>query len=228
MEMRLLRLLHDRVRAQMTETEALEVERFLLLLECVLDLQTRADEAAREILLRLATVGDLRDRIQQLRRNVAAGRKPTACEGLLLTCFAVFKWALSDEGYSVIFSEYPHVGAEIRRLLANIDKAPFSEAMVSVEKNWGGIDSDPEYDWIALAYIGACGRIVFFASDDFYHKIAACLTCRSNFLLVILAAACFKIPAISLRVDIGSWTDEQYGCMRLLDNFRHLGETAWG
>ena len=228
MEMSLLRLVYGQTLPGMTEAEAQQLEQILQLVESTWDLHTEPDELAGDVLARLGALGGFSERVFEMRRDIDTGRTLTLYEWSLLSLIASFKWILQCDAYSLILSAYPDVGEGIGRLLEVIERVPFAGAMTSLEEDWGDIGSKPEFDWVALTYIRACGRIEVFAGNDLYEKIAQCLAYNVSFLVVILAAACFKVPAIAARVDIGAWTDTQYACMRLLDNFVHLGETAWG
>ena len=147
---------------------------------------------------------------------------------LLLSFLGTLKWLLRDERYEPILEAYPALANEMQRVAAWIDQVPFAEAVEYLNRHWDHVRREPALELAAMTYLRVCSRIEVFAGRAIYEQIAARLKLDAGFLVVILAAACFKAPAIASRVDLGKWDDTQYACMRILDHFAELGDTAWG
>jgi len=231
MEMRLLRMVHEQILPKIADAEAKKLEQLLQLVECTCDLQSEPAAKAGDLLARLQAVNGLRESILEISRRLRSGLPPAIQDWLLLSYLAMLKWMLRDrwnDCYAIIFDAYRSLGEEIKGVLARIEDVPFADAMRLLETDWDSMMAKPGFDIAALLYVRACGLMGVFAGNRLYEKLSECLAYEMGFLVVVLAAACFKVKPIASRVDIGVWTDTQYGCMRLLDNFAQLGETAWG
>jgi hypothetical protein len=226
MEMRLLRLVHSYIVADTTGLGAERLEQILGLLELTWDLQSEPAEKASEVLARLRALDDAW--LNQVEQELKADPTFMPEKLLLFSYLATFKWLLQDESYSIILDAYPVLAGEMRRVAAWIDQIPFTETVQHVESNWDYVRSRSALELAAMTHLRACGRIEVFAGRTTYERVASRLTFKAGFLLVLVAASCFKVPAIASRVDIGQWEDSQYACMRILDHFADLGETAWG
>jgi hypothetical protein len=231
MDMRILRLVHGQIVPLVADTEARQLDQLFQLLRCTGDLQSEPGATASELLARLQVFDELTESLLKLHRNIQSGRRLAVEDWLSLTYLATLKFLLRDrwdDCYMIIFDAYPALGEGIKRVLAFIEDIPFAAGTALLEKDWDDNSKEPGFEMVALTYVRACGLIGVFGSSRFYERVSECLTYEKEFLVLLLAAACFKVPAIASQVDIGTWTDTQYACMSLLDNFVHLGETAWG
>src|SRR5262249_28989299 len=149
------------------------------------------------------------------------GQRLAVQQWLLLSHMATFRWILRDRWgnfYTIISADYPSLGKEIQRVLALVEQIPMAEAMALLQRDWEDRQDGAGWEMAALSCVRACGLIGVLADRHLYDRITECLNYERGFLAVVLAAACFKVPAIASRIDLGTWTDTQYGCMRLLDN----------
>lgn len=231
MDMRILRLVHGQLLPLVADIKAKQLERLLQLVQCTCDLQSEPGTTVNELLARLHDFDELKEPISEIRQNIQSGQKLAVYEWLLLSYLATFKWVLRDrwdDCYKIIFDAHPAIGQEIRMVLAFVDEIPFATAAALLEQDWEDNGKKRGFEMVALTYVWACGLMGIFGNSCLYEKASECLTYEKEFLVVVLAGACFKVPAIASRVNIGTWTDTQYACMSVLDNFVHLGDTAWG
>jgi hypothetical protein len=231
MDIRLLRLVHGQILPQIGDAEATRLEQIFQLVRSTGYVQTEPDSMASELLERLRASDRLEQFVVEIRRKIQGGNELAVADWLLLSYLATFKRVLEDQWdaiYTAIFEHYPALGGEINRVKALVEGIPFAAAVTLLEKYWDDNGKSPRFQMVALTYVTACGLITIFGGSRLYDKASECLALDKEFLVVILAGACFKVPAIAARVDIGTWTDSQYACMSVLDNFADLGETAWG
>lgn len=230
-DMSILRLVHGQIVPRVADTEARQLDQLFQLLRCTCDLQSEPGATASELLARLQAFDELTEPILKLRRNIESGRRLAVEDWLFLAYLATFKFVLRDrwdDCYIIIIDAYPALGERIKRVLAFIEDIPFAAGTALLEKDWDVNGKEPGFEMIALTHVRACGLIGVLGGSRLYERVSECLTYEKEFLLVVLAAACFKVPAIASQVDIGTWSDSQYACMSILDNFVDLGETAWG
>jgi hypothetical protein len=236
MDMSILRLVHGQILPTVTAPEtAGQLEQLLQLVRCTYDLQSEPAAMADELLQRLQDFGGVQEPVLKIIRDIQSGQRLAVPDWLLLCYLATFRWALQDrwdDCYTIIFDAYPPLGQQANRVAAFLEDVPFAGAVAVLEREWEdrgkrpGIE--PRFEMVALTYVRVCGQMGIFGGGRLYEMVSGCLALNKEFLIVVLAAACFKVPAISSQVSLGSWTDAQYACMRVLDNFAHLGETAWG
>jgi hypothetical protein len=230
MEISTLKLVHDQLLPQMDENEAKHLEQLLQLLRCTCDLQSEPGTMTPELLERVHAF-EPKGFFAEIRRTIYSGGQPRDSEWLAIAELATLKWILTerwDDFYAVIFEHDPMLGQEFSKVREFLEAIPFPAALALLERTWEYNANRPELNLAALACIAASGLLGVFGSSRLYEMAAACLAFEKEFLVVVLAGRCFKISAIASRVDIGTWTDTQYACMRVLDNFLHFGETAWG
>jgi hypothetical protein len=180
---------------------------------------------------RLQAFEPLKPYVLQISRDIQLSTNPAVHDWLLLCYFATLKCVLTDrwdDCYAVIFDTYPDLGREVDQLLAVIEEIPFAAAITLLEREWQEDGKQPEFDIVALTFVRTGGMIGVFGGPRLYRRACEYLAYETQFLIAVLAAACFKVPALASRVNIGDWTDTQYSCMRVLDNFGHLGEATWG
>jgi hypothetical protein len=229
--MSILKLVHGQLLPQLRDPEATHLEQLFQLVRCTCDLQSEPDSLASELLERLHAFDALKKNLLEIRQAIQGGQQLAVDDWLVLSYLATLKRVLKDQWddyYKIIFDHYPALGQEISRVQAFIEDMPFAAAATLLEKDWEHNGKRPGFEIAALTYVTACGLIGIFGSSRLYEKAADCLAFAKAFLVVVLAGGCFKVRAIASRVNIGDWADTQYACMSMLDNFAHLGETAWG
>ncbi len=231
MDMSILRLVHGQILPLVADADARQLEQLLQLLRCTSDMQSEPGTRANELLARLHAFGELKESITKICQNIQSAGRLAVNDWLFLSYLATFKCVLRDrwdDCYTTIFDAYPAIGQEIKRALAFIEEIPFAAAAALLEKDWKDNSKRPGFEMVALTYVRACGLIGVLGGTSLYEMVSQCLTYEKDFLVVVLAGACFKVSAIASRVNIGAWTDAQYACISVLDNFFHLGETTWG
>jgi hypothetical protein len=231
METSTLKLVHDQLLPQMDANEAKYLEQLLQVLRRTCDLQSEPGAMTPELLERVHAFGALKGFLAEIQRTIDSGRQPRDAGWLAVAELATLKWVLAerwDDFYAVIFDDDPLLGEEFSKVREFLETFPFPAALGLLERTWEYNANRPEFNMAALACIAASGLLGVFGSSRLLEMAAACLAFEKEFLVVVLAARCFKISAIASRVDIATWTDAQYACMRVLDNFVHFGETAWG
>lgn len=231
MDMSILRLVHSQILPRVADPEARQLDQLFKLVRCTCDLQSEPGTTASELLARLQAFDELTEPILEIRQNIQSGQRLALEDWLFLAYLATFKFVLRDrwdDCYMIIFDAYLALGQGINKVLAFIEDIPFAAAAALLEKDWDDNGKKPGFEMVALTYVRACGLIGVFGGSRLYERASECLTYEKEFLVLVLAGACFKVPAIASHVDIGTWTDTPYACMSVLDNFVHLGETAWG
>ena len=232
MDMRILTLAHGQVLQSLSDSLAsIRTKQLFNLVEAVGDLQSEPNKNADPLFAALELFDKDQKNLLEISQQIQTGRNLTVDEWLRLCYLATLKRFFQegwDDFHSVIFQADPRLGTKVNTLLAFIEDVPFSEALTLLEKNWAQTDRDTKFAIAALTYVRACALISVFGSYGFYQQISDLLAFDRNFLVVFLAAALFKTPEVASRVDTSEWTDSQYVCMSILDNFCHLGDTAWG
>jgi hypothetical protein len=85
------------------------------------------------------------------------------------------------------------------------------------------------FDHVAIAIIRACAMNgVVDKTGDLYRRMSSLLSFERDFFSVWIAGACLKLQSISGTMDLDEMTEEQYRCMRMLDQFAYLPGIPWG
>jgi hypothetical protein len=232
MDMAIIRLVHGQILPVVEDTEAVELLNQLLhLVESAGNLQTQPSETAQEALDHFQRFNRSGEWLSRLSENIRGGQILSVHEWLCLCDLAALKFLLTsgwDDYYAVIFEAYSDLGTEARAALARIERVPFHAAVDILERDWDTCRRTAGFETVALSFVRASGRIGALGTTRLYQKVSDYLSFEREFLVVFLAAACFKAPAIASQAAIEKWTDSQYACMKLLDNFADLGDPAWG
>jgi hypothetical protein len=226
--MSLLRIVYSYILSGASHPESQQLEQLVQLLQDTWDLQSEPAEKADKVLGSLRSLKDLKTVLIEIRQQFGGGLMLSSQSLIVLSLVATFKWLLRDEAYVPILEAFPALSKEMKRFSGLLDRAPLVEALDHLGRNWDQVRRETALELSAITCVRACGRSGIFAESEIYKKIAERLEFDAGFLVVIVAAACFKVPAIASRVDLGEWNDTQYACLRILDHFAELGDTAWG
>lgn len=231
MEGGILRIVHKQVASGTGPEAAAALNEALALLEAIREVQSQPSESAQMLQDSLRGSSAVDTLMSDVHRAVVEGRRLTPEDWLALTYFATMRAELQtrwDDVYSVVLDAFPGLRHEVNKLLDGLNVFPFSASIAALEENWPLYTSDMATIASVLTYIRAAGLSGVLGTDRLYKQLRILLSFHNHFLVVVLAGACFKVPAVAAETRPGDWDDSQYQCMRLLDNFADLGDAAWG
>ncbi len=211
--------------------DARKLEHMTKLLEYAANFQSQPVEYAA-VLVEAAQAWRVdRGSIQRIEERLQQSAPVNAVDSLFLSHCATLLELLESSWelyYANNFSIYPEVGQVLEEVVVFLRKLPFNSAMQAFEAEWISNDVNEELTIAILLYVRSCALIEVYGTPALYYHIANQLRFDNDFLTVFLAAACMKLRNVSLQVNTGEWSQEQYSCLKLFDNFHFLPDTAWG
>ena len=210
-----------------------ELCKLLSLLKWTEELQTRADEASGEFERAFEAVFGAKRVLDTL-----VGAEPLD-EGLdaMSVCRIFYLASLYEalhngweQAYKVIVESdhLPHVTTAIKDLYESLDRTVFAGELDRVGRLWTP-HADMLLDTAVCLLCWRCALAGIFASPRLYMHVASCLKVKGPFVVVYAAAGCLKADGVLERLhEVANLTDEQYGCVRMLDCFFYVPGGKWG
>jgi len=235
MWMRVLRLIYSTLAEGVAAKEALERTRLLLaLVENLECLQSQPGEFAEPALRALDDVGLGASEptfLLALDARVRGSESFEAVDWLVISCLGELAELLEfgwKPFYEPIAAEYPALASKLNALRGSLQAISFAHALEKLAREWQ-VGKDRDFDHVAIALIRVCAMIgTLDATGELYRHVASLLSFEREFFTVWTAGACLKLQVISGSMDLSELTDEQYGCMRMLDQFSSLPGIPWG
>jgi len=120
------------------------------------------------------------------------------------------------------------LASKLQALRAALRLVPLETALRKLAREWR-ISKDRILNRVAIAFIRVCAMLeILDVTGDIYRQVAILLSFEGDFLSVWIAGACLKVKAIAGSIDLSELSEEQYSCMRMLDQFSSLQGIPWG